>query len=34
MSSFLNASGYEKEKWFGLRSTEQRLQEIIDFMNK
>lgn len=33
MSSYLNASGLEKERWFGLRSTEKRLQDIQKFMD-
>lgn len=32
MSSFLNASGVEKEKWFGMRSTVKRLKDIQRFM--
>lgn len=32
MSSYLNASGLEKERWFGLRSTEIRLKDIQKFM--
>ena len=34
MSSFLNASGVEKEKWFGMRSTVKRLKDIQRFMKQ